>query len=231
MKRIWALFFTLSLFATTITGIYIPPEGENPEGVKISIGKYSFKTGRGGFFFRSGVPTGTYPFRVKGKDFGKINVRGEILRLWIDGVEGIFYITRNFASLPPQTVKKEEYSLKDDLELSPALQAYQGSLHFQGLTEQEFFLQGLRIPSLSPIPYALTGDLKIEVGYPGAEVKNKGIPPGRERCLHQTQGKTLFLPFVFKKWRGQGQGIRFEFIVERPEPFLRKFLLGEKSLP
>lgn len=178
MKRIWALFFTLSLFATTITGIYIPPEGEKPEGVKISIGKYSFKTGRGGFFFRSGVPTGTYPLRVKGKDFGKINVRGEILRLWIDGVEGIFYITRNFPSLPPQTVKKEEYYLKDDLELSPALQAYQGSLHFQGLTEQEFFLQGLRIPSLSSIPYALTRDLKIEVGYPGAEVKVKEeIPP------------------------------------------------------
>ncbi len=192
MKKILALFFTLSLFATTITGIYIPPEGEKPEGVKISIGKYTSETGKGGFFFINNIPFGTYPLRVKGREFGKLNVKGKILRLWIDGVEGNFYITRNFPALPPKTIKKENYSLKDDMEFSHALQVYRRSISFQCLTEQESFLEDLRLPSYGLFPYGLTGDLKIRVNYPGTEVKvQENIPPRPSSRITLVYGKSL----------------------------------------
>ncbi len=168
---IFLLLFSLILPATTIMGIYIPPQGEKPDGVLIFIGKFSTKTNNGGFFFINGLPPGNYILKVKGQSYGKIRVKGEILRIWVDGVERAFYITRNFPTPPEEKITKQSYSLKDDLENYPALQYYQGEISFQGLTRQEFFLSRNRATSPNPIPYTLGKAVEIKVGYPAAEVK------------------------------------------------------------
>ncbi len=170
MRRLAFFVIAAGIFATTITGIYLPPEGRKPEGVKLSLGKVSFKTEKGGFFFVSGVKEGAYSLMVEGRNFGTLRVKGDFLILWVDGVEETFYITRNFPESPGAELEKDAPSLEEALFLSPDLSFYRGTLFFQALSRTEYMLSSAS--SLSgAIPYPAVERAEVSVGYPRARVR------------------------------------------------------------
>ncbi len=170
MKRLAFFLITVGVFAATITGLYLPPEGRSAKGVKISIGDISFKTEKGGFFFVNGIKEGVYSLKVEGKTYGELRVSGDFVRLWIDGVDEVFYVTRNVPEISRAELEGKNYFLEEALFLSPDLSYYRGNLFFQGLSQVEIVACSAYSP-YQIFPYSQVKSAQVSVAYPRASIR------------------------------------------------------------